>query len=98
MTRTAALFAPRVDYLIKVSFVDLPVDNHQHCQFCQSLGSAVEAELYLPLEAGDGHLSKKHVECCCACVLPCIDREPHLAADQEIQVEVYRGCSLRALA
>jgi len=100
MTRTAAqlLTARHTRYALKLDVVDLPVDNHQHCPICQSLGSVVEAEVYLPIEAGDGHLSKKHVECCCGCVLRTLDREPHLAIDQPITVEVYRGASFRTLA
>ena len=97
MTHTAAqlLSAGHTDYVIKMSLVDLPVDNHQHCPICQSLGSVVEAEVYLPIEVGDGHIDKKHIECCCRCVLPSLDREDHLAADMDIQVEVYRGASFR---
>lgn len=96
MTRYAAVLdAPHADYLIKLSIVDRTVHNHAHCLVCQDIGSVVEAEVYLPIEAGDGHLSKKHVECCAGCVIPTIDNEPHLAADQIIQVEVYRGMTLR---
>jgi hypothetical protein len=92
------LAAGHTRYALQLDVVDLSVDNHQHCPICQNLGSVVEAEVYLPLEAGDGHLSTKHVECCCSCVLATIDREPHLAVDQTITVEVYRGASFRVLA
>lgn len=100
MTHNAAqlLVAGHTRYALQLDVVDLPVDSHQHCPICQSLGSVVEAEVYLPLEAGDGHISKKHVECCCSCVLRTIDGEPHLAIDQPITVEVYRGASFRALS
>jgi hypothetical protein len=100
MTHDAAslLAAGRTRYALRLDVVDLPVDNHQHCPLCQSLGSVVEAEVYLPLEAGDGHISKKHVECCCRCIMCAIEREPNLAADQTITVEIYRGASFRALA
>lgn len=85
-------------YAIALEIVDRPVLSHQHCQLCQSLGSVIEVELYLPIEAGDGHLDHKHLECCCACVISAIDDEDRLASDQLIRVEVYRGCTLRALS
>jgi hypothetical protein len=99
MTRiTAQVSASRhADYDIHLSIVDRPVCNHAHCVLCQDIGSVVEAEVYLPVEAGDGHLAKRHVECCCTCVFSAIDGEPHLAIDQVIQVEIYRGATLRAV-
>lgn len=97
MTRYAAavLTPPHTDYALKLSIVDRTVHVHAHCPICQSLGSVIEAEVYLPIEAGDGHLAKKHVECCAGCVIPVIDNEPYLAGDQTIEVEVYRGMTLR---
>jgi hypothetical protein len=96
MTRnTAVLIAPHTDYLIKLSIVDRQIHNHAHCPICQDIGSVIEAEVYLPVEAGDGHLSKRHVECCAGCVIPVIDIEGYLAAGQTIEVEVYRGMTLR---
>jgi hypothetical protein len=95
LVMTHTITAPHTDYSISLVIVDRRVCTYAHCTFCQNISSLVEAEVYLPIEAGDGHLIKKHVECCCRCVIPAIDDEPHLAIDQTIQVEVYRGATLR---
>lgn len=97
MTRTIAPITASVQYgyHIELTIVDRQICSHAHCTHCQRVSSVVEAEVYLPIEAGDGHLTKKHLECCCACVLPAIDGEPYVATDQTIVVEVYRGATLR---
>jgi DUF1680 family protein len=95
MTRTTVLIAAHANYSIRLSIVDRQVHNHAHCLICQDIGSVIEAEVYLPVEAGDGHLSKKHIDCCVGCVIPVIDSEPYVASDQTIEVEVYRGSTLR---
>lgn len=96
MTRYPSVtLAARTEYKITLSIVDRPIHNSDHCPVCQDIGSVVEAAVYLPVECGDGHLDRKYVECCVGCVVPVIDNERYLASDQTIQVEVYRGMTLR---